>query len=276
MVLFHNEEKADAVRALKTVRSLLRRAGVRSLGAPREGSTGSLKTCDIAIAIGGDGTMLRTARVLAPYSVPLLGVKVGGLGFLSAMDLPGFVRDFRKVLDGKFAVEERWMLAAEARRGSKVLFGPHTALNDCVIRCSERARAVTLEVEASRRYVASYFGDGLVVSTPTGSTAYALAAGGPVVVPGVDAFLLAPISPHALTQRPLLTPAKQPLTVRLARRNPYDEPQALVSLDGQTDHTLDFDDEVHIRRAERPFMLLVPPNRSHFDLLRSKLKWGQR
>lgn len=276
VVLFHNENKVQAVRALGTVRRLIERDGVEVRLAVRRGLAANLKACDIAIAIGGDGTMLRTARLIAPYGLPLLGINTGGLGFLSAVDLLGFRHDLKRIFAGEYVMEPRWMLSVEVRRGRKTITGPEPALNDCVIRCSDHARAMVLEVESANQLVTSCFGDGLIIATPTGSTAYALAVGGPVVVPGVDALLVVPICSHALTQRPLVTSAEHPVAVRLGLRNPQDKPRALVSLDGQVQRALRVGDEVHIRRGPHHLNLLVPPGRSHFELLRSKLKWGMR
>lgn len=261
---------------MKAVREMLKEEGVQYWMAGQKGTSDQLRACDIAIALGGDGTMLRTARVLEPFSVPLLGVNAGGLGFLSAVDLKGFKKEVKRIFSWGFVEEPRWMLAVELRRGSKTVFGPHVALNDCVIRCSDTARAVSLQVESSGRFVAAYFGDGLIISTPTGSTAYALAVGGPVVVPGVDAFLLAPICPHSLTTRPLVTPSDPPVTVRLVKKNPHDKPKGIVSLDGQREHPVAVDDDILVRRHGKPFRILLPPERSHFELLRAKLKWGER
>ncbi|MBI3298993.1 MAG: NAD(+)/NADH kinase [Elusimicrobia bacterium] len=276
VALFHNPDKAEVVRALKGVRALLSRRGVNVRPATPERAAAWVGACDLAIAIGGDGTMLRIARFLAPHGVPLLGVNAGGLGYLSAIDLADFPREAARVAAGRFVVEPRWMLSVEVRRAGRRVFGPATALNDCVVRCGDQARAVRLEVESSGRPVAAYFGDGLVVATPTGSTAYALAAGGPLLIPGVDAVLLAPICPHSLTQRPVVAPSDQPLLLRLTRRHPYDRPQALVGLDGQVGLRLRVGDEIEISRSPRPFKLLVPPERNHYELLRAKLKWAER
>lgn len=260
----------------KVVRELLKNGGIKVRNLGRKPPTKSLGDCDIAIAIGGDGTMLRAARLLAPFAVPMLGINAGGLGFLSAVDLAGFEKEFKRIFSGGFEIENRSMISVEVRRASKIIFGPQAVLNECVVRCSDQARAVILEVESRKRFVAKYFGDGLIISTPTGSTAYSLAVGGPVVFPGVDAFLLAPICPHSLTSRPLMTPTWNPLMVRMVRKSSTDQPQALVSLDGQLGQNLLVDDEVHIRRYDKPFRLMLPPERSHFDLLRNKLKWGER
>ncbi len=277
--LFYNERKPEAVKALSVVRRLLRARGVRVVVAPPAGdASGAFPgRCDLAIALGGDGTVLRAARLLAPFSIPLLGINTGGgLGFLSAVDLPGLRKRLGLILKGGFNVQERRMLEVEVKRGVRRVFGPHVALNDCVLRAGDQARAVTIKAFCAGRYVAAYFGDGLIISTPTGSTAYALAVGGPVVAPGLDAVLLAPICPHTLTQRPLILPGSDPVVLRLARRNPQDFPQALVSIDGQIEYPLKVGDEARIEMSKRPFRLLLDPARSYYEVLRAKLRWGER
>ena len=236
-----------------------------------------LESADIAIALGGDGTMLRAARSLAPYAVPLFGINSGGLGFLSGTDLKELQRNLTAVLAGGFELDERWMLEVEVYRRGRRVFGPNVALNDCVIRGGETARAITLRAFSGDLFLADYFGDGLIVSTPTGSTAYALAAGGPVVDPRVDAFLVAPICPHTLTQRPVIIPTGQPISVRFSRRPGHERtPEALMSLDGQVSCSLKLGADVRVRRFEKPFRLLLDPKRSYFETLRRKLKWGER
>jgi NAD+ kinase len=276
VALFHNERKPEAVKALGLVRAMLERAGVPHFLAGRGRWKERLAACDLAVSIGGDGTMLRTARVLAPYRVPMLGVNAGGLGFLSGLGLSDLREGFRRILAGGLKAEPRTMLSVEMRRGARRTFDPHVALNDCVIRQGAPTRALTLRVECSGQYVTDYVADGLVVATSTGSTAYALSAGGPIVMPDVDAFILAPICPHAVTQRPLVISSDMPVAMRLVRKNPYDRPTAAVSLDGQVEQVMTEGDTVVVRRHPTPFMLILPERRTHFDLLRSKLKWGER
>jgi len=168
------------------------------------------------------------------------------------------------------------MLCAEVRRAGRRVFGPCPLLNDCVLRSSDQIRAVTLKAYESGRYIGTYFGDGLIVATPTGSTAYALAVGGPVVHPGIDALILAPICPHMLTQRPLILPVGGPVVVVVAKKNPQERPQALISVDGQVQHALKAGDEVVISPFGKPVRLLYDPRRTYFELLRTKLKWGER
>ncbi|OGR86680.1 MAG: hypothetical protein A3J74_10095 [Elusimicrobia bacterium RIFCSPHIGHO2_02_FULL_57_9] len=276
-VIFYNETKPEAVRTLKQVLPALKARGVKVWIGRKPSALGDkLRIADIAVALGGDGTMLRAARTLAPRSIPLLGINSGGLGFLSGTDASEFKRHCDAILTGKFVLEERWMISVEAYRGRRRLFGPNIALNDCVIRCGDQARAISLNTRSAGRFVADYFGDGLIVSTPTGSTAYALAASGPIVDPRLDVLLIAPICPHTLTQRPLIIPAFDPLTVMLTARYAHEAPRVLLSLDGQLGCALKVGDEVRIARYEKPFKLLLNPDRSYYEILRRKLKWGER
>jgi NAD+ kinase len=275
-LLYRNESKPDSARTLALLRALLKARGVRSWAAGGRPTAEALRRADFAIALGGDGTMLRVAREVAPRGIPLLGVNIGDLGFLSGAESGELRRRIDAVLDGRFAVEERSMLSAEVLRGGRRVHGPDLALNEVVIRCGDQARAVTLSTRSGERFVADFFGDGLIVATPTGSTAYSLAAMGPIVDPSLDVTLLAPICPHTLTQRPLIVPAHLPLTIRLGRRRAHETPRVLVSLDGRDGYELKLGDEVRVRRAETPLRLLLPPGRSFFEVLRRKLKWGQR
>jgi NAD+ kinase len=275
VVAFQNETKPEARRMMREVTSLLRRHGAQVRVCRGRPSGRELMAADLAVALGGDGTMLRAARALAPYSIPLLGINSGHLGFLTGTDLAGFRRNCRDILRGRFLIEERWMIAVEVARGKRRVFGPHLALNDCVIRCGDQARAILLTARSGARFVADYFGDGLIVATPTGSTAYALAASGPIVDPGLDVLLIAPICPHTLTQRPLIVSASSPFTVGLTSRHPGEAPHVLVSLDGQVGCALKVGDEVRVRRYDKPFRLVLDPGHSYFEVLRRKLRWGQ-
>ena len=276
VLIFRNEAKSDSSRTLVLIRSLLKTNGVRAVTARSTPSARSLRDADLAIALGGDGTMLRVARDVAPRGIPLLGINIGTLGFLSAIEAGDLERCVNSVLAGRFSVEERSMLSAEVLRGGRRIFGPELALNEVVIRCGEQARAITLSTRSGERFVTDYFGDGLIFATPTGSTAYSLAASGPIIDPSLDVTLVAPICPHALTQRPLIVPAHLPLIIRLGQRREGEAPRVLVSLDGRSGCDLKIGDEVRVHRAETPLRLLLPPGRSFFEVLRRKLKWGQR
>jgi NAD+ kinase len=275
-VVFYNESKPEAVRMVKVVMRALKARGVRVSVAHEDTVGEKLRLADIAVALGGDGTMLRVARLLAPLSIPLLGVNSGGLGFLSGTDASEFSKHCKAILDGRFMLEERWMISVEAYRAGKRLFGPNIALNDCVIRCGDQARAISLRTRSDENFMADYFGDGLIVSTPTGSTAYNLAASGPIVDPSLNVLLISPICPHTLTQRPLIIPGSDPLTIKLTTRRQHEAPRVLMSLDGQVGCALRVGDEVRISRYPKPFKLLLNPARSYYEVLRRKLKWGER
>jgi NAD+ kinase len=275
-LIFRNESKPDSTRTLASVRAVLKARGVRCWVADEKSNAEALRRAELAIALGGDGTMLHVARQVAPRGIPLLGVNIGTLGFLSGAETSELKSRINAVLSGRFIVEERSMLSAEVLRGGRRIFGPDLALNECVIRCGEQARAITLSTRSGERFVADFFGDGLILATPTGSTAYSLAAMGPIVDPSLDVTLVAPICPHTLTQRPLIVPAHLPLTIKLGRRRADELPRVLVSLDGRPGCELKIGDEVRVRRAETPLRLLLPAGRSFFEVLRRKLKWGQR
>jgi NAD+ kinase len=228
-----------------------------------------MKKCDLAIVLGGDGTVLRVAREVAGAGLPILGVNVGRLGFLAATEVGAMYRTLAKVLAGEGRVEVRTMLSVEGvARGKR--FGPWLALNDCVIRSGASGRVVFLQASVRERALASYAGDGLIVSTPTGSTAYNLAASGPIVYPELDVLLLSPICPHTLAQRPLVLPTFEVISVQVLRPSS----SAILSLDGQVIQVLRPDDHVQVRRAPEQIQLLMDPERTYYQVLQSKLKWG--
>lgn len=275
VLVFHNQAKPESRRAALQTAALLRKRKVKVWLADRRVPPGALDRADLAVAIGGDGTMLRVARLAAPRGLPLLGVHAGGLGFLAAAEARGLASGLDAALKGRLRIQERSMLSVEVYRGSRRLFGPRLVLNECVIRTGDQARAVTLSLRNDAGAVADYFGDGLIVATPTGSTAYALAAAGPIVDPALDANLVVPICPHALTQRPLIVPAAYTLTIRHEARSLHEAPPVHVSLDGQRGRELLVGDEVRVRPGGS-LRLLMPPNQSFFDALREKLSWGVR
>lgn len=275
VLVFHNEAKPESYQAALQTAAYLRKRKVKVWLAGRRPPAGALEQADLAVAIGGDGTMLRVARLAAPRGLPLLGVHAGGLGFLAGADAGGLARGLDAALSGRLVIQERSMLAVEVYRGLRRVLGPTLVLNECVIRTGDQARAVTLSLRSDGRAIADYFGDGLIVATPTGSTAYALAAAGPIVDPSLDVNLVVPICPHALTQRPLIVPASLPLSIRHERRRFHEPPAVHVSLDGQRGRELLVGDEVRLRPGGS-LRLLMPPERSFFDALRRKLQWGVR
>ena len=229
---------------------------------------------DLLVVLGGDGTLLSVAdcAVKADVEVPILGVNFGSLGFLTEATLPELYPSLESALSGAARIEERMMLRATTIRGGLPL-PDHLALNDVVITKAARARMTDLSVFVGDEFVTRVKADGLIVATPTGSTAYNLAAGGPIVQPVVDAIVLTPIAPHMLTNRPIVIPASSIVRVQpmMAERD-----ELYVTFDGQAGYQLEAGDEVRISRAERRVRLLRPSPRSYFDVLRQKLKWNER
>jgi NAD+ kinase len=229
---------------------------------------------ELLVVLGGDGTLLSVAdcAVEANVEVPILGVNFGGLGFLTEATLPELYPFLEAALSGAARIEERMMLRATTIRGGQPL-PEHLALNDVVITKAARARMTDLSVFVGDEFVTRVKADGLIVATPTGSTAYNLAAGGPIVQPVVDAIVLTPIAPHMLTNRPIVIPASSIVRVQpmMAQRD-----ELYVTMDGQAGYQLEAGDEVRISRAARKVRLLRPSPRSYFDVLRQKLKWNER
>ena len=229
---------------------------------------------DMVVVLGGDGTLLSMADCIAAAgkSIPILGVNFGSLGFLTEVTLPELYPSLETVLAGKARIEERLMLASTVQRPRETI-NAYVALNDVVVAKTARSRMIDLSVFVGDEFVTRVKADGIIVATPTGSTAYNLAAGGPIVQPTVDALILTPIAPHTLTNRPLIIPASA--TVRV---QPHMESrdEVFVTFDGQAGFQLEDGDEISICRAERSLRLIHPSARSYFEVLRQKLKWGER
>jgi NAD+ kinase len=230
------------------------------------------KHSDLIVVLGGDGTFIGMADRIAKTGadVPILGVNFGSLGFLTEITLPELYASLEAVLAGTAAFECRAMLMAQTRRGD-ALFAEHVALNDIVITKAALSRIIEMAITVGADLVTHVRADGLIVATPTGSTAYNLAAGGPIVHPAVDALLLTPIAPHTLTNRPIVIPAESQIEIRPIMDG-HDE--VFVTFDGQSGFALQAGDTVTVRRAPRPLRVVKSAARTYFDLLRSKLKWG--
>jgi NAD+ kinase len=232
------------------------------------------RACDLLLLLGGDGTRIGMAGLIAQAGtdVPILGVNFGSLGFLTEIQLPELYESLESVLDGEAGIEERMMLRARTLRDESV-FADRLVVNDVVITKGALSRIIDLSVTVGAELVMQVRADGLIVGTPTGSTAYNLAAGGPIVHPTVDALLLTPIAPHMLTNRPVVLPGSS--TVRVAPvMNGAEE--VFATFDGQWGHPLQTGDVIEITRAERPLRLVRASKRTYFDVLRQKLKWGAR
>jgi NAD+ kinase len=231
---------------------------------------------DLIVLLGGDGTLLATADriAMAGASIPILGVNFGSLGFLTEITLPELYDSLEAAINGDTPIEERLMLNAEIVEDGRVL--EHVrVLNDVVVTRGALSRMTDLSVSVNDQFVARFKADGLIVATATGSTAYNLSAGGPIVHPGVDALVVTPIAPHTLTNRPVVVPASFTLIIQPlgGGSQPAD---VFVTFDGQLGHPLPVNRIVRITRADQPLRLVRPTTRSYFDVLRQKLKWAER
>jgi NAD+ kinase len=233
-----------------------------------------VEVVEMVVVLGGDGTLLSIADCIAAagQSIPILGVNFGSLGFLTEVTLPELYASLETVLAGKARVEERMMLASTLRRPLEAA-AEYVALNDVVVSKAARSRMLDLSVWVGDEFVTRVKADGLIVATPTGSTAYNLSAGGPIVQPKVDALVVTPIAPHTLANRPIIIPASA--TVRV-QPHMDDRDDVFVTFDGQAGFRLEAGDEISIRRAEHGLRLICPSTRSYFEVLRQKLKWGER
>lgn len=225
---------------------------------------------DLLLVLGGDGTLLSMARLVGDLGVPILGVNLGGLGFLTALTVEELFPALEACLRGEMVIDERMMLAAAVvRQGERLT--EYVALNDVVITKSAMSRIINLEVAVDGKLATAYRADGLIVSTPTGSTAYCLSAGGPIVFPTMDAVVLTPICSHTLTNRPIVLPGGVAIEVTL-----LSDQDVALTLDGQVSLALKRSDIVEIRPAAARIRLLRPPQKHFFSVLRTKLKWGER
>jgi NAD+ kinase len=229
-------------------------------------------TVDLAIVIGGDGTLLNAARSLAPCGVPIIGVNLGRLGFLADIKAMDMTTEIGKILDGDYQTEQRLLLSAEIMRKGKIALSAN-AFNDVIITKGEIARLIEFETYLDGEFVNSARGDGIIVASPTGSTAYALSAGGPILHPTLPAMALVPICPHTLSNRPIVVSSDSIIEI-LMTGTPNQA--AHVTFDGQSMFALEDNDRVYVRRADTPVELVHPSGRSHFDVLREKLHWGRK
>lgn len=225
---------------------------------------------DLVVVLGGDGTLLSAARVTAAVDVPLLGVNLGSLGFLTEVPPDSLYSMLDGIAQGRASVERRALMRCELLRGDQVR-GSYLVFNDAVVNKTALAKLNTYELHIDKAFVASYRADGMIVATPTGSTAYSLSAGGPVLMPTVKAFVITPVSPHSLTHRPLVVPDSVEIEILLRS----EEEVAYLSLDGQPGLDLSDGDRVRCRRSEHQ-VTLFRAGTDFFQALRTKLKWGER
>ena len=230
----------------------------------------SSRSLDLVVVLGGDGTLLSAARATAAIDVPLLGVNLGSLGFLTDVPLSSLFSMLDAITQGEAAVEQRSLMQCDLLRGEEVL-GSYLVFNDAVVNKTAIARLNNYDLFIDKMFVSSYRADGMIVATPTGSTAYSLSAGGPVLMPTVNAFVITPVAPHSLTHRPLVVPDST--VVELVLRS--EEEVAYLSLDGQPGLDLRDGDRVRCRRSEHR-VSLFRTDHDFFHVLRTKLKWGEK
>ncbi len=225
---------------------------------------------DLVIVLGGDGTLLSAARVVAGRDIPLFAVNLGHLGFLTAIPVEDLFPELERALHSEHRIGRRRMVECQLIREDRII-ATYSALNDVVITKSELARMIDLDTHVDDHFVAAYKADGLIISTPTGSTAYSLSAGGPVIFPSVAAFCITPICPHMLTNRPVIVPDTSIIQILS-----HSENGTYLTIDGQVGEPLERGDRIICRSSPKTIQLIRPPKMLFFDVLREKLKWGER
>ena len=228
--------------------------------------------CDLAIALGGDGTLLSAARMLARKKVPLLGINFGTLGFLVEINPADMQQQLNRIFDGEYRVEQRLMLVAACLRNGQTLV-EHDACNDVVIKHQGSIRMIELDTMVDDVFINTVWADGLIVSTPTGSTAYALSSGGPLVEPTLDATLIVPICPHTLSYRPLIVDSNKAVEIGYTQHN---QDTALVSIDGQITEIIHPGDKIIVSAMPLKLQLIQPQEHDYFSTLRTKLRWSEK
>jgi NAD+ kinase len=278
LVLVAKKDKPEAAELAARIRErypslevLGDRLLAHALGWPRMEDRELVSRADLVVVLGGDGTLIHAARMLDGRSTPILGVNLGTLGFMTEISAEGVFTALDQVLAGRFKLESRMKLCCRLVRDGKVLVQDEV-LNDVVINKGALARVADHEVSIEGVPVAIYKADGVILATPTGSTAYSLSAGGPIVHPSVDCTVLAPICSHALTHRPILVPADRTIRVTLCSETA----DTFLTLDGQTGHGLQCGDSIEVVRSPNRVHLLRDPEVGYFSILRKKLHWGER
>jgi NAD+ kinase len=227
---------------------------------------------DLAIVIGGDGTLLSIARHLAPFNVPVVGVNQGRLGFLTEIPVEQMTDELARILDGDHQIERRLLLSAEIMRRGKIAHSA-SAFNDVIVTKGELARMIEFETFINGEFVNSTRGDGIIIASPTGSTAYAMSAGGPILHPTLPAIALVPICPHTLSYRPIVVGSDSVIEIVMSGAP---DQLAHISFDGQASERLEDGDRIYVRRAAAAVELIHPAHRSYFQVLRAKLGWGEK
>jgi NAD+ kinase len=274
-------DTAGAVRRARSLAAWLKGRGVEVLAHEQWASARSdlrvvdrltmMSEADLVVVLGGDGSLLGMARLSSAKAAPVVGIHHGDFGFLTDVEGDGPYATMKKILAGDFEVQHRTLLAVTVRRGDRVV-AESQALNDAVVARGTLSRMVTLEAAVDGEHLATYMGDGLVIATPTGSTAYSLSAGGPVVEPGMSAILMTPISPHTLNSRPLVLPDRSRVSIRVGRGGD----DVVLTLDGQESIRLRYGDVIEVTKSRHHAAIVKASEESFFAILRRKLNWGAR
>ena len=270
IVLFPNLHKAGATAVAEHIVAFLRGHGVEVCA--DQASAQALGICalhdsgqelpDVCITLGGDGTILRVAHEYPALEIPVLGVNLGHLGFMAEVPREGLLRALEHVVSGQFSVEERMVISVD--------HGRQFAVNDVVLHRGPNPSLIELSVSVDGTWVNTFVADGLILATPGGSTAYSLAAGGPIVVPDIEAVVLTPICPHTISNRPILLPAHREITITvITGRMPVE-----ATVDGQRDHPLCEGSSLHLTKSPRGFRMITLPDRDYYNTLRTKLSWS--
>jgi len=254
------------------VEVLLGREAANASGLPGVPRSELADKVDLMIALGGDGTLLSVARAMGVRPIPILGVNLGTLGYLAEISLDELFPALERVLEGELRTETRMRLDVQAERDGREL-GRYLALNDAVIAKTALSRMIDLQTWADDVEVTTYHGDGVIAATPTGSSAYSLSAGGPLLLPGIGAIVLTPICPHALTQRPVVLPETCHVAIKVLDTRGG---EVHLTVDGQVGCELQGGDRVSVRASDWPLQMLVPADRNRFEVMRNKLRWGAR
>jgi NAD+ kinase len=278
--IFAKRNQPDAVKLAGQVHAWLTERGVTVLLEERlaakmdtNGHPASVipPQCDMIIVLGGDGTLISVSREIGELEVPILGVNLGSLGFLTEITRQELFPVLTQVLAGDYALSDRLMLEVVVERGGEPV-ASFRVLNDVVINKGALARIIDMKAWVGDSYLTTYKADGLIISSPTGSTAYNMAAGGPIIYPGTDCLVITPICPHMLSNRPMIIPAD--LVVRIEVM--FQDEDVLLTADGQVGMPLQAGDIVAVRRSSSSTRLIISPDKEYFEVLRTKLRWGER
>ena len=279
--IFSRPRRADISDIVRPLLEWLSKRGIRGLydtetaeslrdekgGQTREALA---RECDLILVLGGDGTLIAAAREVSPREIPILPINLGSLGFLTSFTIEELYTALEETLAGHLPASERVMLTATLLRGEQVVESQRV-LNEAVITKGALARMIEVELSIDEDFVCRYRADGLIVATPTGSTAYSMSAGGPIVHPAVESIIVTPICPHTLTDRPLVVGDRRNVEMRL--RGPAES--VYLTLDGQKGVLMESEDRVSIARANERLKLIQPKRKSYYEILRNKLKWGE-